>query len=157
MPILLHTKQTYMRNLILIFVALFGITYASNAQSEVEKIDLMGKVYTVTKSFPPEILGLYKYEGNGDPIVKLEKNGEGLFQPHMVAPIKIKFWIDCDENGVIRKQQGMEGRYQYTLLIQYLDGTNGNYPKGKYDLMGVAVLKDLGRAVIYGERYKPLD
>src|SRR5688500_466461 len=48
MPILLHTKQTYMRNLILIFVALFGITYASNAQSEVEKIDLMGKVYTVT-------------------------------------------------------------------------------------------------------------
>ena len=128
----------------------------SNAQSNVEKIDLKGKTYTVSKNFPREILGLYKYEGEGDPIVKLEENGEGLFQPHMVNPIKIKFWIDCDENGVIRKQEGSEGRYQYTLLIQYLDGTNGNYAVGKYDLMGVMILKDLGRAVIYGERYKPL-
>ena len=146
-----------MKNFILVFVGLFGAIHASSAQWEVEKIDLMGKTYTVTKNFPQEILGLYKYEGKGDPIVKLEENGEGLFQPHMVNPIKIKFWIDCDENGIIRKQEGIEGRYQYTLLIQYLDGENGNYPAGKYDLMGVTVLKDLGRAVIYGERYKPLD
>ncbi len=150
-----------MKNFILVFVGLFGTVHASNvqsdAQSEVEKIELMGKTYTVSKNFPQEILGLYKYEGKGDPIVQLEKNGEGLFQPHMLNPIKIKFWIDCDENGIIRKQQGIEGRYQYTLLIQYLDGNNGNYPVGKYDLMGVTVLKDLGRAVIYGERYKPLD
>lgn len=146
-----------MKNFILVFVGLFGAIQVSNAQSKVEKIDLMGKTYTVTNNFPEEIMGVYKYEGKGAPIVKLEKNGEGLFQPHMVDPIKIKFWIDCDENGIIRKQEGSEGRYQYTLLIQYLDGENGNYPAGKYDLMGVTILKDLGRAVIYGERYKPLD
>ena len=150
-------NHIYMKNFILVFVGLFVTIYASIAQSEVEKIELMGKTYTVSKNFPQEILGLYKYEGKGDPIVQLEKNGEGLFQPHMLNPIKIKFWIDCDENGIIRKQEGIEGRYQYTLLIQYLDGENGNYPAGKYDLMGVTVLKDLGRSVIYGERYKPLD
>lgn len=74
----------------------------------------------------------------------------------MTAPIKIKFWIDCDEKGVPRKEQHIESRYGYTLLIQYLDGTNGNYPVGKYDLMGVHILKDSGYAVIYGERYKAL-
>ena len=145
-----------MKLIALIFVGLFGIAQVSNAQSEVEKIDLMGKVYTVTKNFPKEILGKYLYEGKGEPIVQLSENGEGLFQPHMQSPIKIKFWIDCDEKGTIRKQEGIEGRYQYTLLIQYADGNNGNYPVGKYDLMGVAVLTDLKRAVIYGERYKPL-
>ena len=146
-----------MKNFILVFVLFFGTIHLYDAQTEVEKIDLMVKIYTVTKNFPEEIIELYEYEGKGDPIVRLEKNGEGLFQPHMVYPIKIKFWIDCDENGTIRKQEGMEGRYQYTLLIQYLDGSNGNYPVGNYDLMGVTILKDLGRAVIYGERYKPLE
>lgn len=128
----------------------------SYAQKKVEKIELNGDTYTVTKTFPKEILGKYLYEKKGDPIVELFENGEGVFQPHMTAPIKIKFWIDCDEKGNPRKEQHIESRYGYTLLIQYLDGTNGNYPVGKYDLMGVHILKDIGYAVIYGERYKPL-
>ena len=86
-----------------------------------------------------------------------EIDGTGYFQPHQVKPVDIIFWIDCDENGVWRKLTGATGRYQYTLVIQYQDGgTSKNYEKGKYDLMGVMVLKDLGRAVIYGERYKKL-
>ncbi|SDA97229.1 hypothetical protein SAMN03080617_04345 [Algoriphagus alkaliphilus] len=139
-----------------LLIVFFCTIQFSNGQTAVEKIDLMGKIYTVTKDFPTEILGKYLYEGKGEPIIQLDENGEGLFQPHMVKPIKIKFWIDCDENGTIRKQIGSEGRYQYTLLIQYLDGNDGNYPVGKYNLMGVMILKDLGRAVIYGERYKKL-
>ena len=142
---------------------LLGITFfaayisIANAQTEVESIDLMGHTYTVCKNFPGEIIGNYEYEGDGPPIVSLKGDGRGLFQPHMKNAINIKFWIDCDENGVVRKQEGSEGRYQYTLLIQYLDEGNGNYPAGSYDLMGVMILKDLGRAVIYGERYKSLN
>jgi hypothetical protein len=129
-----------------------------HAQNKVEKLTVMGNTYTVTKVFPKEIMGEYTYEGNGgNPKVLLKATGEGYFQPHEVAPINIIFWIDCDEQGVWRKQVGATGRYQYTLVIQYQDaGTSKNYEKGKFDLMGVMVLKDLGRAVIYGERYMTL-
>jgi hypothetical protein len=132
------------------------VAFVANGQGEVITKDLEGTSYTVSQHFPPEILGKYTYEGKGEPIVLLNEDGTGLFQPHGVAPIKIKFWIDCDETGKWRRQDGIEGRYQYTLLIQYQESDSGNYPSGKYDLMGVAVLHDLGRAVIYGERYKAL-
>ncbi|MFY8091634.1 MAG: hypothetical protein ACOVMI_10300 [Chitinophagaceae bacterium] len=147
-----------MKKTTLFLLNLLFVSFALNAQNKVEHLEIMGKAYTVTKVFPEEILGEYTYEGNGgDPKVLLNKNGTGYFQPHQVKPVDIIFWIDCDENGVWRKQTGATGRYQYTLVIQYQDGgTTKNYEKGKYDLMGVMVLKDLGRAVIYGERYKKL-
>lgn len=145
-----------MKYLCLGILSLMAAAINTNAQHEMLTINLEGTAYTVSLNFPEEILGEYKYEGKGEPIVLLNKNGEGLFQPHGVPPIKIKFWMDCDKTGQWRRQDGIEGRYQYTLLIQYLESSNGNYPSGKYDLMGVTVLRDLGRAVIYGERYKPL-
>ena len=148
-----------MKKITLILFNLLVINFVSNAQNKVVRLEIMGKAYTVTKVFPEEILGEYTYEGepNKPPKVLLTKNGTGYFQPHDVKPVDIIFWIDCDENGVWRKQTGATGRYQYTLVIQYQDGgTTKNYEKGKYDLMGVMVLKDLGRAVIYGERYKKL-
>lgn len=146
-----------MRKIVLLIVCFLGFMHFTYAQTKVESIEVMGDTYTVCKDFPKEIIGKYLYEGKGEPIILLNDDGTGLFQPHMTDPIKIKFWIDCDEKGNIRKQVGSEERYQYTLLIQYLDGNNGNYPVGKYDLMGVMVLKDLGRVSIYGERYKPLN
>lgn len=126
------------------------------SQNKVETLDLMGKKYTVTSVFPTEIIGEYLYESKGDPKVLLNKDGSGYFQPHQTAPIKIKFWIDCDEKGNWRKQVGGTGRYQYTLVLQYLDGTNGNYKVGSFDLMGVMVQPDTGRVSILGERYKAL-
>jgi hypothetical protein len=148
-----------MKKIILLFIALFFLNLTARTQSKVESIDLKGKTYTVCiecRDFPNEIMGEYLYEGKGEPKVVLDKNGTGSFQPHMVDPIKIKFWFDCDESGTIRTWQG-EGRYQYTLLIQYLEGSSGAYPVGGYDLMGVMVRKTEGVAVIYGERYKKLN
>lgn len=127
------------------------------SQNKVETLDLMGTTYTVCSVFPEEIIGEYEYEGNGDPKVLLNEEGTGYFQPHQTDPIKIKFWIDCDENGTWRKQVGGTGRYQYTLVVQYLDGTNQNYAVGKYDLMGVMIQPDLNRVAILGERYKTLN
>lgn len=89
--------------------------------------------------------------------VLLNEDGTGYFQPHQTDPITIKFWIDCDENGTWRKQVGGTGRYQYTLVVQYLDGTNANYAAGTYDLMGVMIQPDLNRVAILGERYKTLN
>ena len=136
--------------------------FLSQAQPLVEKVNLKGTDYTVTKQIPDDmkaILGRYTYEWGEtteEPIIQLNENNTGLFQPHMVAPIAIKFWLDCDEKGVIRKHEGINGRYQVTLLIQYGESTNRNYATDSYDLMGVIVVPDENYAVIYGERYKKL-
>jgi hypothetical protein len=148
-------------NKLLLTLFLLAFSVAASSQVKVEKINLNGKDYTVTKDIPTEyqnILGRYKYEWGKtkeEPIVELNKDNTGLFQPHDVPAIPIKFWLDCDENGVIRKQEGVNGRYQLTLLIQYGPGSR-IYPEGTYGLMGVAVVVDKNYAVIYGERYKSL-
>lgn len=42
----------------------------------------------------------------------------------------------------------------YTLIIQYGAGGDGNYPAGKYDLLGVTMLKDEDKAIVLGERIR---
>ena len=142
----------------LLFAIIVHLTISSLNAQDVINLNVMGNSYTVSKAFPPEIIGTYTYEGNGgNPKVFLKDDGTGYFQPHGVAPVDILFWIDCDETGKWRKQVGGTGRYQYTLVIQYQDGgTTKNYEYGKYDLLGVMIQPDMGRVSILGERYKPL-
>lgn len=140
-------------------IMLLGFLFLGNnaKAQEIEKIEYKGEIITVTQKFPKEIFGRYLYEKQGEPIIELNDNGEGLFQPHKKPPIKIKYWIECDDKMQIRKEEGINGRYKYKLVIKYLDGNNGNYPVGGYDLMGVFIAKDMGYAIIYGERYKSLN
>lgn len=144
-------KQFYIPALVL-FVAL---PFASIA-ADFETIEIMGDSYTVSKTLPDEVIGTYEYEGKGEPIVQINADGTGLFQPHGMPTIPIKIWIDVDDQGVPRRQVGTELRYRYTLLIQYGAGGDGNYPSGKYDLMGVTMLKDEGKALVFGERVRYL-
>lgn len=141
----------------LIASLLFACTPLIGSAADVEKIEIMGNSYTVSKTLPAEILGTYHYEGKGEPIVQINADGTGLFQPHMQPAIPIKVWIDVAEDGTPRREVGTELRYRYTLLIQYGTGGDGNYPAGKYDLMGVTMLKDEGKAIILGERYRSLN
>lgn len=147
---------------LIILILLIHTGFQLQAQTLIEKITLDGTIYTVTIKTPTDmkvVFGTYIYEWGNEtekPIVQLNENGTGLFQPHMVNPIPIKFWFDCDENGVIRKQEGVNGRYSVTLLVLYGESSNRNYATGKYDLMGVSVVTDENYAVIYGERYKKL-
>ena len=137
------------------------LTSIAFGQGKVEKISLNGKDYTVTSDIPEAykiILGRYIYnwgKTSEEPIVELRADNTGLFQPHDVPAIPIRFWLDCDENGQVRKQEGVNGRYQLTLLIKSGPGSR-IYPEGTYNLMGVAVVVDENYAVIYGERYKRL-
>ncbi len=142
----------------LLLAAIVSLSIGSLNAQDVISLTVMENSYTVSKVFPPEIIGEYTYEGNGgNPKILLNDDGTGYFQPHDVAPVNIKFWIDCDETGKWRKQVGGTGRYQYTLVIQYQDGgTSRNYENGKYDLLGVMIQPDMGRVSILGERYKPL-
>lgn len=135
---------------------LLCVASLTSAASDVETIELMGDSYAVSKKLPEEILGLYKYEGKGEPIVQINADGTGLFQPHGMPAIPIQIWIHMNESGVPHRQVGTELRYRYTLLIQYGEGGGGNYPAGKYDLLDVTMLKDDGRAVVLGERIRYL-
>lgn len=148
-----------MKKIILGIVCSIVFGSVLNAQNEnVISIDLNGDTYTVSQDFPQEIDGKYLYEGKGEPIVLLNTaDGTGLFQFHLVPANKIRFWIDCDESGVIRKyyrsaQEEAAGNYRYTLLYQYMDGER----TGDYDLMEVSIRPDLGIIQILGEREKPL-
>ena len=139
------------------FICVFLAAAFVSAQEKVETINLQGKDYTVSKILPKEIEGTYRYEDKKEPIVQINGDGTGLFQPHGMPAIPIKIWIDVDEKGVPRKEVGTEQRYRYTLLIQYGEGGGGNYKAGSYDLLDVTMLKDEGIAMILGERIKKLN
>ena len=145
-----------MKQYLLIALTFAAFTPLVSMPADLEKIEIMGDSYTVSKSLPDEIIGNYEYEGKGEPIVQINADGTGLFQPHGMPPIPIKIWIDVDDSGVPRREVGTEQRYRYTLLIQYGSGGDGNYPAGKYDLLGVTMLKDEGKALVLGERIRYL-
>ncbi|MCW5960104.1 MAG: hypothetical protein KIS76_08065 [Pyrinomonadaceae bacterium] len=145
-----------MKNILLSFLAVAISAIAVKAQCDITTINLQGDDYTVCKELPKEILGIYKYEEKGEPIIEIRDDGTGRFQPHGVPAIPIKIWIDVDEKGIPRREVGTEQRYRYTLLIQYGAGGGGNYPEGKYDLLDVTMLKDQGIAMILGERIRRL-
>ncbi len=128
----------------------------ANTPNKSETINVHGKDYTVSKDIPKEIIGTYNYEEKGEPIIQLNADGTGLLQPHGIAGFPIKIWVESDEKGEPKKITGTEGRYGYTFVIQYGESNNGNYKTGAYNLMPVAVLKDKGIAVIYGERIMKL-
>jgi len=160
-----------MKKGILSLLCAFAFATMAMAQGKVTSIDLEGKTYTVTRDIPADIkahiLGKYLCNTkNGDPIVELRADGTGLFQRHDVPADNIEFWVDCDEQGVIRKQTGPTGNYGITLLYKYIGGSRD----GQYDLMGVVVALDgFGTPIrnrpeitgaysaIYGERYKPIN
>lgn len=146
--------------LLIVLTTLFVCATSAIAQGtsdiKIEKINLMGRDYTVSKDLPEEILGEYLYEGEKEPIVLIRKDATGIFQPHMAPKIPIKIWIDVDDNGKPRIERGTELRYRYTLLIQYGPGGDGNYKDGAYDLLDVTMLKDEGTAMILGERIRKL-
>jgi len=135
------------------YLMLCSIAFAG----EVETINLKGDDYLVSKELPQEIIGLYKYEWKGEPIIQINSDNTGLFQPHGVPAIPIKTWIHVDANGEPHRQVGTPQRYRYTLLVQYGEGGDGNYPAGGYDLLGITILRDEGRASILGERFRSLN
>lgn len=137
------------------FCLIFLLASFSLISKEVDIINLKGSDYLISSNIPEEIVGLYEYNSdNGEPVVKLNADGTGLFQPHGVPAIPIKFWIHMDPDGNPHREIGNELRYRYTLLVQYGVSNNTNYRAGEYDLFGVTMLKDEGIAVVFDRKRK---
>ncbi|MFC4864856.1 hypothetical protein ACS8MQ_27435 [Pseudomonas sp. MAHUQ-62] len=114
-----------------------------------------GVDYSVSPSLPAPIKGTYEYEGNGEPVVEIHDGDmASAFQPHGDPKIPITAWIAKAPDGSDLKEEGVNGRYQVMLVIQYGAGGGGNYPQDSYSLLPVVVAPDLGKAFILGERIK---
>lgn len=76
------------------------------------------------------MLGLYRYERQGEPVIEPGPGNVDSFQAHGGAPIPIRYWIQTDEAGVPYKQSG-EGNpnYLHVLVVQYGPGGAETVPK----------------------------
>ncbi len=131
-----------------------AVPAAPSASAAVATVSFNGQSVPVSRSFPPQILGRYLYEKKGEPIVQLNGDGTGQFQAHMIAPIQIRWWLKAGANGAPEKITGYGGNYRYTVVLQYLNSTNGNYPSGSYASWYVDTDVAAGCSIILGERFK---
>jgi len=125
-----------------------------SAAGAVQTVSIDGRSVPVSRSFPPQILGRYLYEKKGEPIIELRGDGSGAFQAHMIAPIQIRWWLKAGANGAPEKITGHNGNYRYTVVLQYLNSTNGNYPSGSYASWYLDTDVAAGCSIILGERFK---
>lgn len=120
----------------------------------VDSVELNGEKVWKTNAIPPELAGTYLYEKQGEPIIKLNADGTGIFQPHMQPGIPIQYWLLSDEKGELVKESG-GANYRYTLVLRYGEGGGGNYPAGDYaSWYWTMDATYSGCAIILGERFK---
>lgn len=131
-----------------------GSTPAKAPVAGAQALMVDGQLVDVSRSFPPNILGTYLYEKRGEPIIELRGDGTGRFQAHMIAPIAIRWWLKSSPTGVPDKVTGRNGNYRYTVVLQYLNSTNGNYPSGSYASWYLDTDVAAGCSIILGERFK---
>ncbi len=127
-----------------------------------EKIMIKNETFYGVKSIPDyNIIGLYNFE-NGHPIVSLDADGTGVFEKHDNVPVKIKWWVECDKDGVVKVQKGVLGQV-HRLIIQYLEpqyivisGVRKiQYEANEYDMFDMTIRYDQKKIYILGERVKP--
>lgn len=127
---------------------------AGAAAAGVQVLSVDGQRMPVSRSFPPQITGRYLYEKHGEPIIELRQDGTGLFQAHMIAPIAIRWWLKAGANGVPEKITAANGNYRYTVVLQYQNSNNLNYPSGSYASWYLDTDVAGGCSIILGERFK---
>src|SRR5690606_24797093 len=120
-----------------------------------ETLIINGNQVFVTSVIPSELLGTYLYERKGEPIVQLNADNSGIFQPHSPDKIPIKYWLKTDADGNFEKQVNAQtGSYQLTLVMQYQVTYHPAYPAGGFAMAYLQWNAVTNCYTIYGERYK---
>jgi len=151
----MRAKLTFLACLLFTLIPTVGVL-----AQKAETFTVAGNTYYGTKAIPAEIIGLYKYEKTKDPIVQVNADGTGYFQPHDVPKYPVEYWIETDAKGVIQKRTSETNKnYQVVLILKY--GSNGEAgwkgeKAGQYDRIEITVAYDQGYAIALGERYKAL-
>lgn len=130
-----------------------AVAVGAEAAVVVDSVESDGAIIWKTNAVPAEVFGRYLYEKQGEPVIELNADGTGMFQPHGVAGIPIRFWLLSDEKGELVKATG-GANYRYTVVLQYGPGGGGNYPEGSYATWYWTMDAASNCANILGERFK---
>lgn len=128
----------------LLIIALSLLTTADFAQTAVTKVTVKDETYYITTELEYNIIGLYKYEEKGAPIVELNKDGTGIFQLHGMPQKEMKWGIESDAKGVPKQLKVVWGSV-YRLWYQVGD---------VWDIIQLSVHTDERKIYILGERIK---
>lgn len=129
----------------LLFIALCLFATSAYAQSPVTKVTVKDEVYFITTKMNYDILGLYKYESKGEPIVELNKDGTGIFQLHQMPQTPMVWGVECDSKGVAKELKVVWGSV-YRLWYKAKDK--------EWDIIQLSVHTDEKKIYILGERIK---
>jgi hypothetical protein len=138
----------------LLFIPLLALS-AHGESAKVQSVTVFGNEAFMISEVPQEFLGLYLYEKKGEPVIELEEDGKGSFQPHGRPKIPIKYWLKTDQNGKVERVENPNtGSYRVTLVLQYGENPDGNYRTDSY-AMWYLTWDAEGRCFnILGERFK---
>ena len=142
---------------ILLFIALSLFITGAFAQTAVTKLTVKGEVYYLTKKTGYNITGLYKYESKGEPIVKLNEDGTGLFQLHGMSQTPMVWGIECDAKGVpkgLKTDWGFVYRFWYQIKEKHRGKTWESGEIDEWDIVQFSVHTDEKKIYILGERIK---
>lgn len=144
-----------MKNLFCIacMILSFGVGFAQTDSLKplVSTIEVKGTRYTVCQKFPEEICGEYLKGKKGHPMTFLNSDGTGYFQM-TGSPQQIRFWIDCNEAGEVKKTWLFDGNFTVMVTFQYVD-ESVRAVWGEYDRIEIKVAYDQGYSIIHQERY----
>ena len=124
---------------------------SDSLQSVVTTLVVNGTTYKVNQKFPEEICGEYLKGKKGHPNTLLNGDGTGYFQ-RTGPPHPIKFWIECDVNGNIKKNWLFDGNYTVNVVYQYND-ESVRAVWGEFEVMEIKVAYDQGYSIIFEERF----
>ena len=123
----------------------------------VEEVKIKNETYFLTKEIGYAIAGDYLFESKGEPIVKLNADGTGLFQLHQMSQTKMVWGIECEIDGTPKKIDAPWG-FMYNLWYQIKEKHKGkSWESGEidaWDVVSFSVHTDENKIYILGERIK---
>jgi hypothetical protein len=125
----------------------------------VTKVEIKNETYYLTKEISGyNIIGDYTYEDKGgEPIVKLNADGTGLFQLHGMGKTPMEWGIECEMNGIPKKQEGSFGAVYllwYQIKERHKGKTRDMGEVDAWDAVQFSVRFNDRKLLILGERVK---
>ena len=133
------------------------------ASADIESVEIDGEQRHFTLTKIPEdvfelVVGEYLYEGKEAPIVRLNRDGTGVFQPHTKQDVTIKWWIQSEADGTLEMLTPPNGNRVMVLIYQIQESPANlqrSWAPGSYSRSQLAIWKEPRRVTISGERQKP--
>ena len=110
-------KIMKVKNSLIIPLLLFTLNSSAQIWTKIETRDGIHYITNNMDYIEFPLLGTYLFQGK-EPIVQLDKYGDGFYQLHEQPKRAITWGIECDESGALKYKKGFDNT-AYTLWYQY--------------------------------------